>query len=109
MDFDSVGEFVDFLGGSADADAPLVGLQNEYPSIELEGLELDDTDRTLVRYLFRDCRDVQLKELTGGFSGNVVAGSTDLLARLRRAQFAFGRCDMCVPGAGSKASACWPT
>lgn len=43
---DSVGEFVDFLGGSADADAPLVGLQNEYPSIELEGLELDDTDRT---------------------------------------------------------------
>jgi nicotinamidase-related amidase len=73
---DSVGEFVDFLGGSADADAPLVGLQNEYPSIELEGLELDDTDRTLVRYLFRDCRSVKLKALAGGFSGNVVAGST---------------------------------
>ena len=73
---DSVGEFVDFLGGSTDADAPLVGLQNEYPSIELEGLELDDTDRTLVRYLFRDCRSVKLKALAGGFSGNVVAGST---------------------------------
>jgi len=73
---DSVGEFVDFLGGSPDADAPLVGLQDEYPSIELEGLELDDTDRTLVRYLFRDCRSVKLKALAGGFSGNVVAGST---------------------------------
>ncbi|MFT5051795.1 MAG: protein-tyrosine phosphatase/nicotinamidase-related amidase [Chlamydiales bacterium] len=73
---DSVGEFVEFLGGSADADAPLVGLQNEYPSIELVGLELTDTDRTLVRYLFRDCRSVKLKALAGGFSGNVVAGST---------------------------------
>jgi protein-tyrosine phosphatase/nicotinamidase-related amidase len=73
---DSVGEFVDFLGGSADADAPLVGLQDEFPSIELEGLELTDSDRTLVRYLFRDCRSVKLKALAGGFSGNVVAGST---------------------------------
>ncbi|MFT4543520.1 MAG: nicotinamidase-related amidase, partial [Planctomycetota bacterium] len=73
---DSVGEFVDFLGGSADADAPLVGLHNEYPAIELEELELTDADRTLVRYLFRDCRSVKLKALAGGFSGNVVAGST---------------------------------
>jgi protein-tyrosine phosphatase/nicotinamidase-related amidase len=73
---DSVGEFVDFLGGSPEMDAPLVGLQDQYPTIELEGLELTETDRTLVRYLFRDCRSVKLKELTGGFSGNVVAGST---------------------------------
>ncbi len=72
---DSVGAFVDFLGGSPDHDAPLVGLQDDYPAIDLEGLELTDTDRTLVRYLFRDCRRVKLKQLTGGFSGNVVAGS----------------------------------
>lgn len=72
---DSVGEFVDFLGGSAEKDAPLVGLNDEFPKVEYEGFDLSDSDRTLVRFLFRDCRHVKLKGLTGGFSGNVVAGS----------------------------------
>jgi protein-tyrosine phosphatase/nicotinamidase-related amidase len=75
---DSVGAFVDFLGGNEDEDAPLVGLKERFPEIELDGLELSDVDRTLVRYLFRDCRSVRLSELTGGFSGNVVAGSTSV-------------------------------
>jgi|CXWL01.1.fsa_nt_gi protein-tyrosine phosphatase/nicotinamidase-related amidase len=71
---DSVGDFVDFLGG-AHAEAPLVGIQDAYPTVELQGLDLSDTDRTLVRYLFRDCRRVTLKGLKGGFSGNVIAGT----------------------------------
>ena len=71
---DSVGDFVDFLGGGQ-AEAPLVGIQDSYPAVELRGIELKDTDRTLVRYLFRDCRRVILKGLSGGFSGNVIAGT----------------------------------
>lgn len=69
---DSVGDFVNFLGGEG-AQAPLVGLQEEFPKVELDGLDLSEADRTLVRYLFRDCRRVRLKGLAGGFSGNVVA------------------------------------
>lgn len=72
---DSIGEFVDFLGGSSDEDTTLIGLREKYPSIEVNGVELTETDQTLVRYLFRDCRSVKLEVLTGGFSGNVVAGS----------------------------------
>ena len=72
---DSIGEFVDFLGGDADEDTTLIGLRDEYPSIEVNGVELTETDQTLVRYLFRDCRSVKLEVLTGGFSGNIVAGS----------------------------------
>lgn len=74
---DSVGAFVDFLGG-VDAELPLPGLREEFPAVTLEGLRLGPTDLTLVRYLFRDCRAVTLRELTGGFSGNVVAGTTSV-------------------------------
>ncbi|MCA9797066.1 MAG: isochorismatase family protein, partial [Candidatus Eremiobacteraeota bacterium] len=69
---DSVGEFVDFLGGK-EWDAPLLGASQAHP--ELSGVELASTDDTLVRYLFRDCRRVELKVLDGGFSGNVVLGA----------------------------------
>jgi protein-tyrosine phosphatase/nicotinamidase-related amidase len=72
---DSVGAFVDFLGAGPEVDVPLVGLQDRFPELELEDLELGHVDRTLVRFLFRDCRHVRLKGLAGGFSGNVVAGS----------------------------------
>lgn len=72
--FDSVGEFLQFLGGK-NQHAPLLGMRDAHPELTLEGTELDDADETLVRYLFRDCRSVQLKTLSGGYSGNVVAGA----------------------------------
>jgi len=72
--FDSVGDFVDFLGGT-EQQAPLIGIAERYPEVDSGGAELSPTDITLVRYLFRDCRQVRLKILDGGFSGNVVAGT----------------------------------
>ncbi|MGE0490010.1 MAG: dual specificity protein phosphatase family protein [Vulcanimicrobiota bacterium] len=72
---DSVGEFVDFLGGK-EWDAPLLGASQTNPS--LTGVQLEPTDDTLVRYLFRDCQRVELKVLDGGFSGNVVLGAEGL-------------------------------
>ncbi|MCA9778874.1 MAG: dual specificity protein phosphatase family protein, partial [Candidatus Eremiobacteraeota bacterium] len=69
----SVGEFVDYLGGK-DLDTPLLGLDERFP--EVEGLShCGDSERVLLRYLFRDCRKVKVRVLDGGFSGNMVLGT----------------------------------
>ena len=71
---DSVGAFLEFLGGKESA--PLTGISDRFPEIEVEGaIQLSPTDRTLVRFLFRDCRHLRLRGLDGGFSGNIVAGT----------------------------------
>ncbi|HJW84053.1 MAG TPA: isochorismatase, partial [Anaerolineae bacterium] len=74
--FKSIGEFTRFLGG-ATVDVPLLLPRHaDTPRIEIAGaLELSDTDRQLIRYLFRDCRSVTLNVLDGGYSGNRVLGS----------------------------------
>jgi nicotinamidase-related amidase len=72
--FDSTGDFEDFLAGR-DTEIPLEGIPEKHPVITTDGFELEDVDRTLVRYLFRHCRSVALEEFGGGFSGNVVAGT----------------------------------
>jgi protein-tyrosine phosphatase/nicotinamidase-related amidase len=74
---DSVGQFIDWLGG-ATTDAPLLGLGERHPEIDAGGATLDATDAKLIRFLFRDCQRVQLKLLGGGFSGNLVAGTTSV-------------------------------
>lgn len=77
---DSVGEFMEFLGGLA-ADYPMKGLHDKYPVLEIEsGRGLGPEDEQLLRYLFRNCRLVKAHVLSGGFSGNVVLGvkSVDL-------------------------------
>jgi protein-tyrosine phosphatase/nicotinamidase-related amidase/aminoglycoside phosphotransferase (APT) family kinase protein len=82
---DSVGAFVDFLGGTLD-EAPLQAVTRFQPALEFVGdLAPNDTDRQLLAYLFRDCSTVRAKALSGGFSGNLVLAceSTD---RERRRQ-----------------------
>lgn len=77
---DSVAEFVDFLGGKLD-DAPLIGFSEKHPTLKFaDQTRLDDSDQQLLRYLFRGCREVTLRALDGGFSGNAVLGvrSVDL-------------------------------
>jgi protein-tyrosine phosphatase/nicotinamidase-related amidase len=75
---DSVSEFVDFLGGKLE-DAPLIGFSEKHPVLKLgEGTVLADTDRELVRYLFRGCREVSVRSLDGGFSGNAVLGARSI-------------------------------
>ncbi len=78
--YDSVGEFIESLGGAAE-EYPLPGVHADRPRLDLAGPgSLPETDRQLLRYLFRDCRQVRGRALDGGFSGNVVLGtvSTDL-------------------------------
>ncbi|MFC1707169.1 isochorismatase family protein, partial [Planctomycetota bacterium] len=71
---DSLGGFVEFLGGT-DKDAPLLGISDRYPTLEATDVEIPEADETLIRYLFRDCRVVNLRILDGGYSGNFVAGA----------------------------------
>ena len=81
---DSVGGFVDFLGGSLD-EAPLQLQGNYHPQIELAPpLAPDTTDRELIAYLFRDCATLKAKELSGGFSGNLVLGCESIDRERRR-------------------------
>jgi len=69
---DSVGEFIEFLGGTMD-DAPLIGFSEKHPVLKAgEKTNLSETDEQLVRYLFRGCREVAVQSLDGGFSGNAV-------------------------------------
>jgi len=81
---DSVGGFVDFLGGSLDA-TPLQAPGSFRPQLELAPpLAPDSTDRELLAYLFRDCATVKAKELSGGFSGNLVLGCESIDRERRR-------------------------
>ena len=78
--YNSVGDFMEFLGGEAE-EYPLTGLDQSYPRVDIEkGEPLSEEDNRLLRYLFRDCRNVTAAVLDGGYSGNVVLGtrSTDL-------------------------------
>lgn len=69
----SVGEFTQFLNHSSLSIELPMNKHANYPFIEFEGVEtLQIEDKNLIRYLFRDCKTVHLRELSGGFSGNLV-------------------------------------
>jgi protein-tyrosine phosphatase/nicotinamidase-related amidase len=69
---DSLGEFIEFLGG-ARADLPLIGFNATQPALEAkDATQLDAADAQLLRYLFRGSRLVRYRALDGGFSGNRV-------------------------------------
>jgi protein-tyrosine phosphatase len=78
--FDTPAELMAFLG-NAEAQTPLLSATAEHPQLTFSGESLTPEDQALVRHLFRECREVSLRRLDGGFSGNVVLGteSTDLL------------------------------
>lgn len=72
--FPAVGSFLQFLGGRAD-NLPLARLTSGEIPVVTGAPDLSEDDRTLAKYLFRDCRRVQFRVLDGGYSGNVVLGS----------------------------------
>ncbi len=74
--FSSVGDFTMFLNGQL----PLTQLAHSRISdttIRIEdNYPVSDTDRKLLRYLFRESSEAVFKGLDGGFSGNVVLKAT---------------------------------
>ena len=74
---DSLPEFLGWLGLGASPGVSLRG--RSVPELRLpEGVALDEEERRLVLYLFRDCREVTLKPLSGGFSGSRVFATESL-------------------------------
>ncbi|VAW69733.1 Protein-tyrosine phosphatase-related protein [hydrothermal vent metagenome] len=74
---DSIGEFIQFLGGAK------TNLRHKNLNKSLiisidEKIQLNDETEYLIRYLFRDCQKILLKILDGGFSGNLVAGVSSI-------------------------------
>lgn len=72
--FHSIGEFTNFLVN--DSETPILlplPTHSDTPELIFQNIEVvNKTDYDLIRYLFRDCAQVILKELSGGFSGNLV-------------------------------------
>lgn len=67
---ESVGEFIEFLGGT---NKPSLTVQGSVTlDLAYEGPPLDSNDEILLRYLFRDCRHVHFHPIGGGFSGSKV-------------------------------------
>jgi protein-tyrosine phosphatase/nicotinamidase-related amidase len=74
--FASVGEFTHYLTGSSTDIRLATPSHTDLPKIDIEDKNiLTETDHELVRYLFRDCQNVNLTPLGGGFSGNLVLSS----------------------------------
>ncbi len=80
---DSLPEFLGWLGIEA---AP-VRYERRRAAVSVgwpEAVSLDDEERQIVEHLFRDCREVRLTPLSGGFSGSRVFGTASLDASGRR-------------------------
>ena len=79
--YDSIGEFTNFL--SYDKQCLKISLKedNHFPIVIFkEVVNVSDTDLKLIKYVFRNSKNLDLKVLDGGFSGNLVlsASSIDL-------------------------------
>jgi len=73
----SVGDFIQFLGGKAHA-LSLDNYNTKNPILQIEEDSYTPADKHLLKYLFRDCKRLEVKKLTGGFSGNIVLGTRSI-------------------------------
>ncbi len=77
--FYSVSDFTQFLNGTSPQTVTRKNSRTDAAKLHVSGIQLSPEDETLALYIFRGAKDVTLKGLDGGFSGNVVlrASSTD--------------------------------
>lgn len=75
--YDSLGDFADFLAGGSTRFAGVAPLRH---GVRLDGPEpaLATDEAELVQQLYRHCRSVECRVLTGGYSGNKVLLCTGL-------------------------------
>jgi nicotinamidase-related amidase len=72
---DSIPEFLAWLGIEAASVAAAVPVPRSSPTLALAaGASLDAEERRLVEHLFRECREVRLTPIGGGYSGSRVFG-----------------------------------
>lgn len=75
----SLGQFTEYLTGESSAEDLGIELNNAYPKLQTENnSEMDRTNKSILKYLFRSSKSVQLNSLTGGYSGNLVLKTDSL-------------------------------
>jgi protein-tyrosine phosphatase len=82
--FNSVGEFSGFLSQHGQDYYMPIEVKSEYPKLNFSDNKVTNiADLQVIKYLFRGSKEVKLKVLDGGFSGNLVLGteSNDLEGR----------------------------
>lgn len=76
--FNSVGQFTNYLTWGNDTISVEI-TNTEFPSFNLSGTtSINDNDKKLLKYVFRNSRELTLTVLDGGFSGNIVAGTQSI-------------------------------
>jgi protein-tyrosine phosphatase len=77
--FTAVGDFMEHLAaGTARTFSPAAVKQRHPVISNQDEVALGEVDEALLRYLFRSCKELQLKVLDGGYSGNVVVGTESI-------------------------------
>jgi protein-tyrosine phosphatase/nicotinamidase-related amidase len=76
--FNSVGQFTNYLSWGVDTFS--VEMKNtEFPKVYIpDNSSLESNDYKLLKYVFRNSREVKINILDGGFSGNIVAGTQSI-------------------------------
>ena len=73
---ESLGAFVEFLGGGPEDPWQLNVVSSRLPDMKFEDFDPATMDKRLVRFLFRDCQLVRLQEISGGYANDSVAVAT---------------------------------
>jgi protein-tyrosine phosphatase/nicotinamidase-related amidase len=80
----SIGQFTQYLTGNATGADLGIDLNSSYPILSTATNEtFEETTKAVLKYLFRSSKKVDLKSLTGGYSGNIVmkTDSVDMQGR----------------------------
>lgn len=75
----SIGVFTEYLTGNTSGADLGIDLNTSYPKLNTStGESFEETTEAVLKYLFRSSKQVELKSLTGGYSGNIVMKSDSL-------------------------------
>jgi nicotinamidase-related amidase len=76
--FNSIGQFTHFLSWGKESISIELETSSTPKIISINDLQLGETDVKLLKYVFRNSKEITIKILDGGFSGNVVIGTESI-------------------------------
>ncbi len=75
----SIGEFIKFLAVDSSKTEIKLDIKASLPELNFDGdANVTEVDDKIIRYLFRHARQVNMKVLDGGYSGNLVLGAQSI-------------------------------
>lgn len=77
--YDSIGEFTNFLSWNKQGLEISIDEDTDFPVISAdEDFTVSDTDLKLIKYVFRNSKNLEIKVLNGGYSGSLVLNVTSI-------------------------------